>query len=56
MRAVTRRPATALQSGDKGLSVPKATTESGAVAARAAKPAARAPDTGGGSHRLSRNS
>lgn len=56
MRAVTKGPAMALQRGDSGLSVPKASADRGAVAARAAKPAATAPDAGGGSQRLRANS
>jgi len=49
--AATRSPATALVSGENGLSAPKAATDSGAVAASAAKPAATAPDAGGGAQR-----
>lgn len=51
MSAVTRRPASALVAGDQGLMVPKASIESGAVAARAAKPVAMAADKGGGNQR-----
>jgi hypothetical protein len=54
--AATRGPASALAAGETGLRVPNTSSDSGAVAARAPKPAAMAPDTGGGSQRLSMNS
>lgn len=54
--AATSGPASALATGEIGLSAPNTSTDSGAVAASAPKPAAIAPDTGGGSQRRSVNS
>jgi len=56
MRAATRTPATALETGENGLTVPKASIDTGAAAASAANPVAKAPENGGGSHRRRPNS
>ncbi|GAB1456127.1 hypothetical protein MASR2M48_14340 [Spirochaetota bacterium] len=49
-KAVTSTPATALVSGEKGLRYPKLMTDRGAVATKAARPMAIAPERGGGNH------
>lgn len=54
--AATRGPAAALDSGDRGLRVPKVQIDSGAVAASAASPAAIGAQIGGGSQRRATNS
>jgi hypothetical protein len=56
IKKVTRIPASALVSGENRLSDPKVSIESGAVATKAAKPMAIAPESGGGSHLRRQNS
>jgi hypothetical protein len=49
--APTNKPARADTRGEKGLSLPKTSIDSGAVAARDARPTANTPDSVGGIHR-----